>query len=102
MKFYFCSKHGTAAKIALVDSGATKNFLNHDTAKQLGIIPKELPTPQIMNNVNRSLNQSGLVKHYYDFRLKMGDREPFNNSMLEESEQTTSFWASLGYKNSIH
>ena len=64
-----------AAEFALVDSGATENFLNHDTAKQLEITLKELPTPQIMNNIDRSLNQSGLVKHYYNFCLKMGERE---------------------------
>ena len=45
MKFYFCLKHGTAAETALVDSGATENFLDHDTAKRLGIIPRELPIP---------------------------------------------------------
>ena len=75
MKFYFCSKHGMAAKTALIDSGATENFLNHDMAKRLGIVPKELPIPQIMNNVDRTTNQIGLVKHYYDFRLKMGEQE---------------------------
>ena len=75
MKFYFCSKHGTAAEIALVDSGATENFLDHDTAKRLGITPKELSTPRIMNNIDGTTNQTGLVKHYYDFRLKMGENE---------------------------
>ena len=75
MKFYFCSKHGTAAETALVNSGATENFLNHDTAKQLGITPKELPTPRIMNNVDGTTNQTGLVKHFYDFHLKMGQQE---------------------------
>ena len=64
-----------AAKIALINSGATENFLNHDTAKRLGIIPKKLPIPWIMNNVNGTTNQSGLVQHYYDFRLKMGEQE---------------------------
>ena len=64
-----------AAETALVDSGATENFLDHDTAKRLGITPKELPTPQIMNNVDGTTNQTGLIKHFYDFRLKMGDQE---------------------------
>ena len=75
MKFYFCLKHGTAAETALVDSGATENFLDHDTAKCLGITPKELPIPRIMNNVDRTTNQTRLVKHFYDFRLKMGEQE---------------------------
>ena len=75
MKFYFCSKHGTAAETALIDSGATENFLDHDTAKQLGITPKELPTPQIMSNVDGTTNQMGLIKHFYDFCLKMGEQE---------------------------
>ena len=75
MKFYFCSKHGTAAELALIDSGATENFLDHDTAKRLGITPKKLSMPQIINNVDRTTNQSGLIKHYYEFRLKMGEQE---------------------------
>jgi hypothetical protein len=75
MKFYFCSKHGTAAEIALVDSGATENFLNQDTARRLGITPRLLSTPRIMNNVNGTTNQMGLIQHYYDFKLKMGDHE---------------------------
>ena len=45
MKFYFCSKHGTAAKTALIDSGAIENFLDHETAKRLGITTKELSVP---------------------------------------------------------
>ena len=75
MKFYFYSKHGTAAETALIDSGAMENFLDHDTAKRLGIVPKELSTPQIMNNVDGTTNQTGLVKHYYDFHLKMKEQE---------------------------
>jgi hypothetical protein len=75
MKFYFCSKHETAAETALINSGATENFLNHDTAKRLGITPKELSTPRIMNNVDGTTNQMGLVKHYYDFCLKIGEQE---------------------------
>ena len=64
-----------AAETALVDSGATENFLDHDTAKRLGIIPRELPVPQIMNNMDGTTNQTGLVKHFYDFRLKMEEQE---------------------------
>ena len=73
IKFYFCSKHGTAAKIGLINSGTMENFLNHNTAKRLKITPKELPIPQIMNNVDKTTNQS--VKHYYNFSLKMGEHE---------------------------
>ena len=75
MKFYFCSKHGTAAETALIDSGATENFLNHNTAKRLGITPKELPIPRIMNNVDGTTNQMGLIRHFYNFCLKMGEQE---------------------------
>ena len=28
-----------------------------------------------MNNVDGTTNQSGLVKHYYDFHLKIGEQE---------------------------
>ena len=64
-----------AAKSALIDSGATENFLNHDTAKRLKITLKELPMPRIMNNIDGTTNQSGLIKHYYDFCLKMGEHK---------------------------
>ena len=64
-----------AAEIALINSGATENFLDHDTAKRLGIVPKELPIPWIMNNIDGTMNQTGLIKHYYDFCLKMGEHE---------------------------
>jgi hypothetical protein len=75
MKFYFCSKHGTAAEVALVDSGATEMFLNHNTARRLGITLRVLATPRIMNNVDGTTNQQGLIRHYYNFKLRMGDHE---------------------------
>ena len=28
-----------------------------------------------MNNIDGTTNQTGLVRHYYDFRLKMGEQE---------------------------
>ena len=56
-----------AAKTALIDSGATENFLNHKTTERLGITPKKLSVPQVMNNVNKTTNQSGLMQHYYNF-----------------------------------
>jgi hypothetical protein len=75
MKFYFCSKHGMAAEVALVDSGATENFLNHDMAKRLGITPRLLAMPRVMNNIDGTTNQQGLIHHYYDFELRMGDHK---------------------------
>jgi hypothetical protein len=75
MKFYFCSKHGMAAENALIDSGATENFINYNTIKRLGIISKCLPTPHVMQNVDRTDNQAGLIQFYLDLKVKKGKQE---------------------------
>jgi predicted aspartyl protease len=60
-----------AIKKALLDTGATENFIHPHVVKQLGIKTKKLTRPQKVKNVDGTLNRSGeitdavtlLVKH---------------------------------------
>jgi Aspartyl protease len=43
-----------AKQIALLDSGATENFISYSTWKQLGIRKQELEEPITVHNINRT------------------------------------------------
>jgi hypothetical protein len=56
--------HATAEQTALLDSGATENFISYSTWKQLGIGRQELNEPIIVYNVDRTENKKGKIIHY--------------------------------------
>jgi hypothetical protein len=55
-----------ADKKALVDSGATDNFMNIKFTKQMGLGLQELPTPKRIFNIDNTTNKSGMITHYLD------------------------------------
>jgi hypothetical protein len=55
-----------ADKRALVDSGATDNFMNAAFAARMGLGLKELPTPKKIYNIDNTTNKSGKITHYLD------------------------------------
>jgi hypothetical protein len=55
-----------ADKKALVDSGATDNFINIKFTKQMGLGVRELPTPKKIFNIDNTTNKSGMIMHYLD------------------------------------
>jgi hypothetical protein len=55
-----------ADKQALVDSGATDNFINATFASRMGLGLKELPTPKKIFNIDNTTNKSGKIMHYLD------------------------------------
>jgi hypothetical protein len=61
-----------AKVVALVDSGATKNFLNLTYAKWLRLPIKTLKTPQKLYNVDGMENKAGELCYYTDLETKMG------------------------------
>jgi len=62
IEFEFLSTtHGRAAESALLDSGATNNFIDHQTASRLHIHPKELPRPHLLHNVDGTENRTGRI-----------------------------------------
>jgi hypothetical protein len=61
-----CTSYFMANKRALVDSGATDNFMNATFAKRMGLGLRELPTPKKIFNIDNTMNKSGEITHYLD------------------------------------
>jgi hypothetical protein len=55
-----------ADKRALVDSGATDNFMHPNFATKMGLGMKELPNPRKIFNIDNTTNKSGKITHYLD------------------------------------
>ena len=49
---------------ALLDCGATHNFIDPRAVKSLGIGTKELRTPLTVNSVDGTVNRDGTITHF--------------------------------------
>jgi hypothetical protein len=58
-----------ANRKALVDSGATDNFMHPAFAKKMGLGLKELPNPKKIFNIDNTTNKSGMITHYLDLDI---------------------------------
>jgi hypothetical protein len=70
-----CYLHSIAKRaeiIALVDSGATENFLNLSYAKWLRLPIKTLKNPRKLYNVDGTENKAGELQHYTNLEMRMG------------------------------
>ena len=91
-----CAK--TAKEKALLNSGATHNFIDKRMIKWLGLGAKELKVLKIVINVNRTANQGGTLTRYTNLKVSFqhttevqwfyitnlgGDRTIFGYSWLE-------------------
>jgi hypothetical protein len=55
-----------ADRKALVDSGATDNFMHPAFAKKMGLGLQELLNPRKIFNIDNTTNKSGMITHYLD------------------------------------
>ena len=60
------------AERALLDSGATDNFIDQRTVKRLHIPTRRLDQPRILYNVDKTENRSGRITHYVDLEITRG------------------------------
>ena len=60
------------AENALLDSGATNNFINQRMVNRLHISTQCLAKPRILYNVNKTENKSGRITHYVDLEITRG------------------------------
>jgi hypothetical protein len=70
-----CYLHSIAKRaevVALVDSGATENFLNLTYAKWLQLPIKRLKNPQKLYNVDGTKNKAGELCYYMDLEIRTG------------------------------
>ena len=70
--FKFQTARTTADEEALLDSGATENFMSLTYAKWLGLPIKTLDTPRPVFNVDGTTNRNGDLRHYTDLKVRTG------------------------------
>jgi hypothetical protein len=58
-----------ADKKALVDLGATNNFMHPAFAKRMGLGLQELPNPKKIFNIDNTTNKSGMITHFLDLDI---------------------------------
>ena len=72
IRSYIHSSHKRAETTALLDSGATENFMSLDYAKWLHLPIKSLKDPQPLFNVNSTTVKQGDIKFYMDLTMQLG------------------------------
>jgi hypothetical protein len=70
--FYTHSIAKRAEGVALVDLGATENFMNLQYAQWLRLPIKQLAYKRNLYNVDRTENKSGKLKYYTDLEVQTG------------------------------
>jgi hypothetical protein len=74
MKVSFRTSQSKADESALIDSGATNNFIDEETWKRLGIGKKELARPVTVHIVDGTENKQGKITHYCWLRIVKGEK----------------------------
>ena len=57
---------------ALIDTGATNNFMTPALAKELLLTPTTLSKPRIIRNVDGTQNKGGRITSFVDLEVKTG------------------------------
>jgi hypothetical protein len=58
-----------ADKKALVNSGATDNFMHPAFTKRMGLGLQTLPNPKKIFNIDNTTNKSGMITHFLDLNI---------------------------------
>src|SRR5712675_263857 len=75
MPFDLYSTKGKEEEHALVDSGATANFVNYKTVKRLGLGSKKLEQIRTVKNIDGTLNVAGNITHACDLLVLQGRKQ---------------------------
>ena len=94
IQFYIHTIAKRAEAVALVDSGATENFMNLTYAHWLKLPIHPLEKPRKIFNVDGTENKSGELKYYTDLEVQTGNtRSPLRFFLTDLGENK----AILGY-----
>ena len=72
VRFYVHSIAKRAEAVALVDSGATENFMNLSYARWLKLPIQNLQQPRKIFNMDGTTNKSGELKYFTDLEVQTG------------------------------
>ena len=72
VRFYVHAREEQTVDMALIDSGATENFMKLSYAQKLKLPIKEMSEPQMVFNVDGTPNKGGDIKHYTDLSIQTG------------------------------
>jgi hypothetical protein len=75
INFTFRTKLTKTDEIALLDSGASENFIDMSTWEELGIGRIKLPRPIPVRNVDGTSNKLGAIEYFCWLKIKMGRQE---------------------------
>jgi len=94
LRFFIHSKSKRAKAVALIDSGATENFMNLRYTKYLQLPIKRLEEPRNLFNVDGTTNKSGSLQFYTDLQVQTGNQRTNLRFFLTDLEDNK---AILGY-----
>jgi hypothetical protein len=63
-----------AETVALLDSGATENFMNTKYAQKMNLPIRRLTEERKLFNVDGTLNRAGTLKYYVDMDTRTGTK----------------------------
>ena len=75
LPLFFYQRHGKVIEEALLDSGATENFIDYRTITWWQIGTKKLEKLQRVFNVDSSKNKAGTITHCTVLWVKMNGKE---------------------------
>ena len=75
MPFSFHTYLGKAEEKALIDSGATDNFIDYKSVARLRLGTKALKQHRPVRNVDGSLNRAGTISRYCDLIVQKGQQK---------------------------
>ena len=75
LRIFMHSRSKRADTIALLDSGATENFMSLQYAKYLHLPIKVLKEPRKLFNVDGTPNRAGDLKYYTDLHTRTGTQQ---------------------------
>jgi hypothetical protein len=90
----FASRRGQQDKNALIDSGATENFINYKTAIKLHLGEKRLLYPHQVFNIDGTKNQAGSVTSYCILQIYVGGKHVLQQFYITDLGEDTFI---LGY-----
>jgi hypothetical protein len=74
LRIFIHSRSKRAETVALLDSGATENFMNIKYTQKMELPIQRLTEERRLFNVDGTQNRAGLLKYFADVTTRMGEK----------------------------